>query len=126
MEHQIVVVDDDADLTELLDHAFSSRGFDVKVLSDGKSAWKYLFDEKGYLQTDLLILDRILPDRDGMDILHEWRKIGDKAPPVLVLSVLSSEKEVLSGLKHGALDYIPKPFNLQILVNKALSLLKRG
>lgn len=126
MANHIVVVDDDADLTQLLDHAFGSRGFDVKVLNDGKSAWKYLFDEKGYLETDLLILDRILPDRDGMDILHEWRKIEDKAPPVLVLSVLSSEKEVLSGLKQGALDYIPKPFNLQILVNKALALLKRG
>ncbi|MCB1113861.1 MAG: response regulator [Chlamydiia bacterium] len=122
-EH-IVVVDDDEDLTALIKRALESRGFEVTCIHTGAAAKKYLFEESRYRDVNLLILDRILPDMDGIEILKLW---GEKEHhmPCLVLSVLSSDREVLTGLRTGAVDYIGKPFNLQILVNKALSLVKQ-
>ncbi|MEI8124938.1 MAG: response regulator transcription factor [Parachlamydiaceae bacterium] len=120
---KILIVDDDEDLQRILSFAFTSEGFEVKSIITGKEALEYLFDEKNLSTVSLLILDRMLPDMDGMHILEE---LGDKFPnhvPVLILSVLSAEKDVVTGLKRGALDYVIKPFSLPILMEKASRLL---
>ena len=122
----VIIVDDDEDLQEMLSFAFKKEGFQVKQFLKGASALDYLSDEKHVKSAALLILDRILPDMDGLHILKSFYAQSKIKPPVLILSVLSAEKDVLAGLKGGAVDYVVKPFSLPILMQKALSLIARG
>lgn len=122
----VVIVDDDEDLQELLVFAFKKEGFQVKQFLKGSSALDYLSTEKNVKSAALLILDRILPDMDGLDILKKFYAKSSVKIPVLILSVLSAEKDVLAGLKGGAVDYVVKPFSLPILMEKALALVARA
>ena len=124
-QNTVIIVDDDADLLNLLVFAFKAKGFDVKGLANGKEALAYLLKEGNLQEVRLLVLDRILPDMDGLDILKKIQTQSIR-PPVLILSTLSAEKDVLSGLKEGAIDYVTKPFSLQIFMQKALSLMSRS
>lgn len=120
----IVIIDDDIDLDEILKYSFESRGFDVKEIYNCQDALEYLQDPKNSSDIALVILDRLLPDSDGIEVL---KKISSKKPatyPVIILSKLTSESEQLLGFKFGTLDYIPKPFNLKILVEKAISVIQ--
>lgn len=121
----IVIVDDDLDLLKLLLFAFEAEGFDVKGFTNGKEAIEYLNLDTNIRTTRLLILDRLLPDMDGLDILRQFSQKLKAHTPVLILSVLSGERDVLSGLKEGAVDYIEKPFNLTILMEKTTTLMNR-
>ncbi|MBN9378570.1 MAG: hypothetical protein BGO14_08750 [Chlamydiales bacterium 38-26] len=121
----IVIVDDDLDLLKLLLSAYEAEGFDVKGFSNGKEAIAYLDLDSNIQTTRLLILDRLLPDMDGLDILRQFSQKLKAHTPVLILSVLSGERDVLSGLKEGAVDYIEKPFNLTILMEKTTALMNR-
>jgi two-component system phosphate regulon response regulator PhoB len=123
--NKVIIVDDDEDLLRLLTFAFTAKGFDVHGLSNGKEALAYLLEEKNLQGACLLVLDRILPDVDGLDILKKLRT-RPFSFPVLILSTLSSEQDVVSGLKEGAVDYITKPFSLPVLMQKALSLINRN
>lgn len=119
---KVIIVDDDTDLLKLLVYAFESEGFEVKGLETGREAIDYLSKDENTKSACLLVLDRILPDMDGLDILKQLPQDLKKRIPVLILSVLSAERDVLSGLRQGAVDYIGKPFNLPILMQKALRL----
>jgi DNA-binding response OmpR family regulator len=116
---KIAIVDDDEDLLRLLISAFEEEGFEVKGMSTGKEGMAYLSDEKNMAGLSLIILDRMLPDMDGLDILKEIQSRFPKKTPVLILSVLTAEKDILKGLKGGAIDYIGKPFSMPILIQKA-------
>ncbi len=120
----IVVVDDDPDIIKLLEYEFTELGFEVKSFQNGLNAINYLFQNGAMKEVNLLILDRILPDMDGLDIL---RKIAKEIPqhcPVLILSALGSEGDIISGLQVGAVDYVSKPFSIFLLMQKSLNLLK--
>lgn len=122
-KNTVAIVDDDEDLLQLLMTLFKSEGFDVQGFKNGKEALAYLLNEKNIPSISLLILDRMLPDMDGIEILKLFRsKFHDKIP-VLILSVLSAEKDVLQGLQKGAIDYMAKPFSIQILLQKARKLI---
>lgn len=122
----VVIVDDDEDLLRMIVFGFESNGLEVKTLSSGKEALEYFSDDKIISSTKLLILDRLLPDMDGLDILKRLsEKFPKKLPMVLFLSVLAAEKDVLSGFKAGAIDYLTKPFSLHVLMDKSLALLSR-
>jgi DNA-binding response OmpR family regulator len=123
MSKKIVIVDDDNDLLRLLAAAFKAQNFEVKAISSGQEAMNYLMDEKNTLDIQLIILDRLLPDMDGMDIMRTFRqKFADKIP-ILILSVLSAEKDVTEGLEKGAVDYISKPFSIHVFMQKVKKLL---
>ncbi len=122
MKKKIVIVDDDEDLLLMLAFAFESKGFEVEKIKTGKAALKYFSNEKNLKEASVLILDRMLPDMDGLAIL---KGLKHPAIPVLILSVLSAEKDILEGLTSGAIDYIPKPFNLPILMQKVFALISR-
>ncbi len=121
----IIIIDDDEDLLKLLTFSFEEKGFIVHGITTGKEALQYILDEKNLQNVSLLILDRILPDMDGIDILKQFLKKFQDRVPVLILSVLSSEKDILTGLKHGAVDYETKPFSILILMEKALALMAK-
>lgn len=120
----IVVVDDDGDIVKLLDYEFKELGFDVVSFQNGNGAQSYLLNPENMKNTNLLILDRILPDMDGLDILTKISKEFPNHCPVLILSALGSENDIISGLQGGAIDYVTKPFSIFLLLQKALNLLK--
>lgn len=122
---KIVIVDDDADLLHLLAFAFEAESFEIQGIETGKAAMDYLKEEKNAETTSLLVLDRLLPDMDGLEILKHLPPSFKEKVPVLFLSILSAEKDVLSGLKEGAIDYVTKPFSLPIFMEKAMALINR-
>lgn len=114
---KIVLVDDDETIVELLQYWFRHQGFETMNFSSGTPVLPYLHQHQE--EISLVILDRLLPDMDGIELL-------DGIPehvPVLILSVLGSDKDVLEGIRRGAVDYMPKPFNVDILVEKSKSLM---
>lgn len=123
---KIIVVDDDEDLLRLLDYEFHEIGFEVKNFTTGVDALSFLLKKENLQDVFLLILDRMLPDMDGLDILQKFVEQSQSQTkiPVLILSSLSSEKDIISGLQYGAIDYITKPFSIFMLMQKALNLLK--
>lgn len=123
-KNEIIIVDDDEDLLKILASAFQAKGFQVKTFVKGKDGLDHLLNDKNIDSVALIILDRMLPDMDGLDILKAFQTKFPGRIPVLILSVLSSEKDVLSGLKKGAVDYVAKPFSMPILMQKADSLIK--
>lgn len=120
----VVIVDDDEDILVLLRHEFKGIGFDVVTFQTGGEALAFLLNPENLKDVFLLVLDRILPDMDGLDILNQFLKESKVHVPVLVLSVLSSEGDISAGLQAGAIDYIPKPFSVFMLMQKALNLLR--
>ena len=120
---KVVIVDDDTDLLSILKYSFESKGYSVVELTTGKSALEYVLDQKNMEDVSLLVLDRMLPDMEGMDILDKVKKECPKQPPVLILSALKADKDVVQGLKKGAVDYIGKPFNQEIFMQKAMKLI---
>lgn len=122
---KVLVIDDDEDLMNMLVYALESENCLVQGISTGKEALEYLNDKNNRDSLSLVILDRILTDMDGMEILKALEKFNDHSLPVVVLSMLSSEPDVLAGLKHGAVDYITKPFSISVLKQKVRSILSR-
>lgn len=124
-KRKIIIVDDDEFILRLLTHEFRELGFDIQTFKIGSEARSFLMKEENLQGVFLLVLDRILPDMDGLDILREFTTKSKVKIPTLILSVLSSEKDILSGLSNGAVDYIGKPFSIYRLVQKALNLLEK-
>ncbi|MBM3183781.1 MAG: response regulator transcription factor [Chlamydiae bacterium] len=121
----VLIVEDDEDILQILTLAFKSKGFNTKGFANGKEALSYLMKKENTDSACLLVLDRLLPDMDGLEIL---KKLQEKFPnklPVLILSALSAEKDVLEGLKKGAVAYEVKPFSISVLMQKALVLMNR-
>ena len=125
-KNKIIIIDDDEDLLELLDVSFKAQGFETHKISNGKEALHYLLKEENTKSACLIILDRMLGDMEGLDVLRKYEEKFHNHLPVLILSVLSAEKDVIEGFKKGAVDYITKPFSIPILMNKAISLISQS
>ena len=122
---KVVIVDDDDDILNLLEHEFHEIGFEVEKFKNGNDAQKYLLNEDNLTDVFLIVLDRMLPDMDGLDILQKFLAESPKAKiPVLIVSALNDEKDIVSGLQKGAIDYITKPFSVFMLMQKAMNLLE--
>ncbi|MEI6242564.1 MAG: response regulator [Chlamydiota bacterium] len=122
---EIFLLDDDTDICSILSFAFTKEGFSVTVKNTIQEAEDDM--RKRHLSDlpSLFILDRVLPDGDGLEFYREMKREYEKFPSVLFLSRLSAEKDVMDGLKEGAVDYIAKPFSMAILMEKALKLIKK-
>ena len=114
--NKILLVDDDRELTSLLKELLDMEGFNVLVAHDGEQALALLDDS-----VDLLLLDVMMPKKNGIDTLKELRQTHQT--PVIMLTARGSELDRVLGLELGADDYLPKPFNDRELVEvDALSL----
>lgn len=120
---RIIIVDDDEDILNLLSLEFHRLGFEVDTFQDGTTALTFMLKEDNCNDVFLVILDRMLPDMDGLDILQQFKRSHPKIP-VLILSALDSEKDIISGLQDGAVDYITKPFSVFMLLQKSINLLR--
>ena len=118
----ILVVDDNP---KYLQDALPMYGYDVTVAEDGIEALKILSEEKRAF--DLILLDVMMPNMDGWDTLKAIRKNEKtKYIPVIMITAVSEDQKVVSGLKIGADDYIVKPFILPNLLARVEAVLRRS
>lgn len=115
------MIDDDARLSEMVASYLSARGLEVGTRADGATGLRALLEES----FDVVVLDVMLPKRDGFDVLRTMRERGD-ATPVLILSARGSDRDRIRGLELGADDYLGKPFNLRELMLRVAALLRRA
>jgi DNA-binding response OmpR family regulator len=121
MRKKILVVDDDRDLVELLCFNLKQAGFSVGTALDGVEALK----KSRTLQPDLILLDLMLPELDGFAVCEVLRRDPATATiPIIMLTALSTELARISGMDHGANDYITKPFSPKRLIARIENLLQ--
>lgn len=121
MEHTILLLEDDADLIDGLTYSLSREGYAVDVAQTVQKAYACL-ETKGY---SLLLLDVTLPDGNGMDVCRFVRAKGNQVP-IIFLTAMDEEVNVIRGLDSGADDYIIKPFKLGELCSRIRALLRRS
>ena len=117
---RLLIVEDDLPLQKLLAKVLSSNAFAVDSTAYGNKA-KRLAVENQY---DLILLDLILPDTDGVDVCSALRA-GEIESPILMMSVRDSVEHKVHGLNHGADDYLPKPFAMDELLARIRTLIRR-
>lgn len=125
LHQRIVLIDSDETLLEVLEQVLKTSTVDIITFSNGEDAKNYIFNPINFSSISLIVLERLLPDMDGIHILEDIVKKSDPHMPILILSTLSSKKDVIEGLKDGAYDYIAKPFSLADFVEKVELLLER-
>ena len=116
----VMVVEDDAFVRELVAFHLARAGFAVLEAGDGASALRSLGE------TDVVVLDRMLPDVSGMDVLRALRAGPHPLIPVLMLTARATEVDRVEGLDAGADDYLVKPFSASELVARVRALLRRA
>jgi two-component system alkaline phosphatase synthesis response regulator PhoP len=115
----ILVVDDERNIVDLLRLYLEKEGFGVIAAADGEQA----LELHQRHDPDLVILDLMLPKRDGFDVCREIRRRGET--PVLMLTARDDDVDAIVGLELGADDYVTKPFNPRALVARVKAILRR-
>jgi DNA-binding response OmpR family regulator len=129
---QVLIVEDEAHLANGLRFNLEAEGHTVKVVGDGESALNLLLGEgkhghrenEGHKEFDAVVLDVMLPGKDGFAVAAELRAAKNFVP-VLMLTARGRPEDVLKGFASGADDYLPKPFELAILLARLQGLLRR-
>jgi len=119
---QILVVDDDPEIRDLLSKFLRKHGFRVVAARDGRQMREMVSQA-----VDLIILDLLLPDEDGLSLCRELRsKSETPAVPIIMLTAIGEDTDRILGLEMGADDYIPKPFNPRELLARMKAVLRRS
>ncbi len=119
---RILVVEDETHLAEGLRFNLEAEGHSVGITAKGEDALDRLLKKKEPF--DIVVLDVMLPGKDGFTVAQELRRARNYIP-VLMLTARSRPEDVLQGFESGADDYLPKPFDLSILLARITSLLRR-
>jgi len=118
----ILIVDDDPEIRRLLVDYLARNGFEAVAARDGREMWQTL----GRRVIDLIVLDLMLPDSDGLTLCRDLRaKPGVANTPVLMLTARGEETDRIVGIEMGADDYLVKPFNPRELLARIKSILRR-
>lgn len=120
MDKTVLIVDDDRKLRDLLTEYLTPYGFQVSTLPDGTEIVKAIQRTK----PDIIILDIMMPKKDGLDVLKEIRT--DFTMPVIMLTARGEDADRIVGLELGADDYLPKPFNPRELLARMRAVLRRS
>jgi two-component system, OmpR family, response regulator len=120
-EARLLVVEDDPAIADLLSAALSFAGFEVRTAGTAADALK----EVAASPPDLIVLDIMLPDSDGFDVLRRIRGQG-RSLPVLFLSAKDAVADRVAGLTLGAADYVVKPFSVDEVLARIRAVLRRG
>nr|MBS0037042.1 response regulator transcription factor [Saprospiraceae bacterium] len=118
---RLLLVEDEEQLRELLEMNLEMEGYEVVTASDGKKAFK-LFSEQHF---DLIVLDIMLPEMDGLAVCEQIR-LRNKEVPIIFLTAKDTTGERVEGLKKGGDDYLTKPFDLEELMIRIQNLLRRS
>lgn len=118
----IYIVEDDKNISEIESFSLKNAGHQTVEFPDGRSFYKKLAEKK----PDLILLDIMLPDEDGLSILRKIReKRETKRIPVIMVTAKTTEIDKVKGLDNGADDYMTKPFGVMELVSRVKALLRR-
>ena len=119
---KILIVEDEADIAKLVKFYLDKEGFQTNVAKSGGEALKHLKSER----PDLVILDLMLPEMDGIEVCKKVRSAPDTALiPIIMLTAKAEESDIIVGLELGADDYVTKPFSPKALVARVKALLRR-
>ena len=118
----IYVLEDDKNICEIEEIALKNSGYEVECFQEASCFWKKLEEKK----PDLLLLDVMLPDADGLQIMEKLRDMPEtKMLPVILITAKTTEIDKVRGLDLGADDYITKPFGVMELISRVKALLRR-
>ena len=118
----ILIVDDESKIRRLLAQNLELEGFDVQTASDGAQALDVY--NKSLEKPDLILLDLMMPEVDGMTMLKRLRRSSDV--PVIILSAKDERPTVIEGFREGADDFVAKPFYIEELMERIRAVLRRG
>lgn len=118
---RVLVVEDDPSIAIGLRINLESEGYEVYLAEDGERG----LDLARTVEPDLIVLDVMLPKRNGLEVLHDLRNEG-RTMPIIILSAKSAEMDKVAGLELGAEDYVAKPFSLAELLARVRGALRRG
>ena len=122
----ILVVEDVEDIADILKVQLENSGYMVTVINDGEKMLQYIQNDEGKQKIDLCILDRMLPGASGMEICKFLRMFRPTANlPILMLTAMTEPEQIIEGLEAGADDYVTKPFDINILMARVKTLLRR-
>lgn len=119
---RILIVDDEQDLREILQFNLESEGFEVSTAPSAEEALALM---QGGLRVDLILLDVMMERMSGFDMAQRLRQGGD-ATPIIFLTALTGEPNLLLGFERGGDDYIEKPFSFQTVLARVRAVLKRS
>jgi len=117
---KVLIVEDQGKIGRFLKRGLTEQGWTVTWVQTAAAAQDAMCDTK----YEVIVLDLMLPDRDGIELLREWRKFGFNEP-VIILSARNAVKDRVQGLEVGADDYLPKPFSLEELTARIRALGRR-
>ncbi len=118
---RILLVEDDPNLGSLLSEYLSVKGFDVSLATDGERG----FSEFKRHEFDFIVLDVMMPKKDGFTLAKEIRQMNE-AVPILFLTAKTMKEDTLQGFKSGGDDYMTKPFSMEVLTARINAILKRS
>jgi two-component system alkaline phosphatase synthesis response regulator PhoP len=119
---KILIVEDEQDILQLVKHYLEKEGFRPVTATNGLEALKKVKEDK----LDLVVLDLMLPEMDGLEVCKRLRSVPDTAMlPILMLTAKAEESDTIVGLELGADDYVTKPFSPKALVARVKALLRR-
>ena len=118
----IYIVEDDKNISEIESYALKNSGYLVDTFENAKTFWSRVQDRK----PDLVLLDVMITDSDGIEVLKKMRRNPDtRRVPVIMVTAKSSEIDKVKGLDNGADDYITKPFGIMELISRVKAILRR-
>ena len=120
MTHRILVVDDEPPVTDLLAYNLRKAHYDIRIAADGRAALHLA----GEFHPDLILLDLMLPEVDGLDVCRELRKSSNV--PVIMITARGEETDRVVGLELGADDYVVKPLSVRELMARIKAVLRRA
>lgn len=119
-DKKILIVDDDPSISTLVAQTFSWAGAQVYLAANGLEAQRQFFDHR----PDLVILDIMLPDMDGWQVCARLLELTPV--PIIFMTALGQEHQIIRGLESGAVDYVTKPFSLKLLLARAQVALRQA
>lgn len=120
MSHRILVVDDESSVSDLIAYNLRKSLYDVQVAADGRAALRLARE----YNPDLILLDLMIPEIDGLDVCQELRKTS--SVPVIMITARGEEIDRVLGLEIGADDYVTKPFSVRELMARIKAVLRRA
>ena len=117
---KILIIDDEQPTAEAISLLMQQSGYEARHALSGQQGLRIAYQQ----QPDLVILDAVLPDRDGWAICRQLRELADM--PIIFVSARNSKEDVIKGLELGADDYVAKPFDNEVLLARVKACLRRA
>lgn len=125
MKAKVLIIEDVAELSDLVALYLSKEGMDIRQAESGEKALEIIggAGEPGF-EPDIIILDLNLPGMDGFEFLNRYRKTGSS--PVLIVSARDADEDIIAGLGYGADEFVTKPFSPRVLVARVRAIVRRN